>query len=193
MEKSIYIVLMDLKNELQGEKIEKICSISKEKVDFLKELLKQNEKLEKNAKKLREKTEQIKRQSRKFLNRVIMSHGISYSKATQAVGISKEDDIIYIGDRKRVIENPENPPLPGDKIVGKLTKYERRKYNELLEQYNYLANKIDEHNNHVHQNEKQLIEFEKSVLKNKIYNKDNQYLVVSTINGNVYLVDKVSK
>lgn len=186
-EQSIYIVLTDAKQEVDGEKV---AVVDQETIAKLRTLVNDSESLGRKANKLRDKTEQAKRHARKLLDRIVASHGVKLNTNKEAVGVSKADDIIYVGEKDRIIENPELPPAVGDRIVGKLLKYERRKYNELLDRYNFLANRIEEHNQSVRTNEDSLIAFENTVLTDKEYNKENQYLVVSEITGKVYLVTK---
>lgn len=186
IEQSIYIVLADTEVDVEGEKV---GVVSQEGIDRLKTLVFESESLSRKANKLRDKTEQAKRQARKLLDRIVVGHGVKISNK-EAVGVSKADDIIYVGDKDRIIANPELPPAVGDRIVGKLLKYERRKYNELLEKYNYIAGKIEDHNQLVQVNENSLIAFENTILSDKEYDKEKQYLVVSTVTGKVYLVTK---
>lgn len=185
-EKSIYIALTHTHLEIDGEYVK---TVSEDEIQKLKKQVYESEKLMKVANKLREKSEQSKRSAQKLLNRITMSHGITYRK-DEAVGISKEDGTLYVGLKSRVTQNPELPPKDGDRIIGKITKYERRKYDELLEAYTNLAIKIDQHNQVVQENEYKLIEFEKSMLSEKEYDKEKQYLVVSSATGKVYLVTK---
>ena len=92
--------------------------------------------------------------------------------------------------KKRVTAEPDADPQKNDIIKGKVTKYERRKYNELLETFKYINEQIKLHNEMVQANENKLIAFEKSVLKDKKYSRENDVLVVSSINGNVFLCSK---
>lgn len=187
MEQSIYIVLTDTPGELEGEKV---AVVNQETIDKLKALVLESEGLGRKADKLRSKAEQAKRHARKLLDRIVASHNVKLDNNKQAVGVSKETDEIYVGEKDRIIADPEVNPGFGDKVVGKITKQERRKYNELLDKYNYVAGRISEHNTFVQTNENNLIAFENTVLSDKDYDKEKQYLLVSTITGKVYLVTK---
>lgn len=186
MEKSIHIVLIDTEDHFDGEFI---TTISEDNIKNLTEIVIEYEKLNKKVEKLREKRQQALRKANKLMKRIIASHGIQYDQEKQAVGISKQD-IIYVGEKKRVTAEPDADPQENDIIKGKVTKYERRKYNELLETFKYINEQIKLHNEMVQANENKLIAFEKSVLKDKKYSRENDVLVVSSINGNVFLCSK---
>ncbi|AEO93334.1 gp63 [Bacillus phage G] len=183
MEKSIHIILSEIENGFEGEEI---TTLDKETLGRLYQLVVESEKLNKFAEKFDIKKQKALRESNKLMRRIIDSHGIKYDKDTQAVGIS-DDDVIYIGEKERVINSPSADPLDTDELKGKITKYERRKYNELIDQFNYLNNQAMDHNKKVVANENNLIDFERKTLQGKEYSRENDYLVIFSKNGKVVL------
>lgn len=183
MEKSIHIILSEVDVDFKGEEI---TIVDNEQLNRLQQLVLESEKLSKSAEKFDAKKQQALRAANKLMRRIVNSHGIEYDTDTKAVGIAK-DDVIYIGEKERVINNPISDPEENDEIRGKITKYERRKYNELLESFAYLNNKASEHNLRVVANENNLIDFENRVLEGKEYSKTNDYLVVYVKTGKVVL------
>lgn len=186
MEQSINIILLDNVDDMAGEKVTVLNEVT---VKNLRTLVGESERLGRIAERLREKTKKVKRHAKKYLETVIRAHNIKHSE-NEAVGLYLADNVIYIGDKERITKNSESKPLANDRIVGSLLKHELRKYNELLDNYNYISSKIDEHNIFVASNEASLIDFEKSVLKEREYDKEKQVLVVAFRNGKVFLVNK---
>jgi hypothetical protein len=186
MKESIYILLIDSDKEIAGEEV---GIVTKDEINHLSTLVAESEKLSGRAKKLRDKSDKVKRHANKLLHRIVNSHGITY-KENQAVGIAKETDVLYIGELERIVANPEAEPIPSDVIVGSITKYERRKHNELTDSYNYLANMVQEHNELVKENENNLIAFEEKILHDKEYDKENQYLAVYSKTGKILLANQ---
>lgn len=184
MEQSILVVLVD---KVNNEDAEQVSTVNQESINSLHKLVTESQHLIRKAQKLRDKSDQIKRHANKLLKRIVMSHGINYGE-DQAVGVSRIDDILFIGERESIVSSPERPPTDSDIIVGKLTKYERRKYDELTQQYVYLSDKINEHNELVNKNESKLISFEREVLKDKEYSKEEDNLLVCSTTGKVFLL-----
>lgn len=183
MERSIHIILSEIEDMFEGEEITKIDD---ETLNWLHQLVSEAAKLNKDAEKLDLKKQKALRESNTLMRRIVDSHGIKYDSDRQAVGISK-DDVIYIGEKERVMNNPSADPSDEDEIRGKVTKYERRKYNELIDNFNFLNNKMMIHNKKIVANENNLVNFENNVLKDKEYSKDKDYLVVFSKTGKVVL------
>lgn len=174
MEKSIHIILSEIEGNFEGEEL---GFIDDQLLSSLHKLVLESEKLNKTAEKISSKKEQALRHSNKLMKRIIESHRVQYDLENESVGISDED-VIYVGEKERIINNPNADPSNEDIIKGKLTKYERRKYSELLDTFKYLNEKANEHNYNVLTNENNLIDFENKFLADKEYSKEDDYLVV---------------
>jgi hypothetical protein len=186
IEQSIFIVLTDDVSQFQGKNV---ATIDKEKIAHLNQLVNTSESLNRLAQKLTGKREQMYRHSQKLMRQVIQSHRIPVNFETEAVGISKATDEIYVGPKDEVANDPAGEPKEGYLIKGKVTKYERRKYDELLINFDKLNMTITTHNVKVVTNENAMIEFEKEVLANEEYDRKANILVVSSVTGEVLLCD----
>lgn len=186
MEKSIHIILSEVEDNFQGEEV---GQINGEDLSWLEDLVIESESLNRNAEKFDAKKDKALRHANKLMRRIIVSHGIKYDPDKQAVGIS-EKDVIYIGEKERVMNNSSADPIDGDEIKGTITTQEKRKYGEMLETFKYLNERALEHNKQVIANENNLSRFEKQYLEGKEYSKDDDYLVVFSKTGKVVLCKK---
>lgn len=185
MDQSIHIILSDV--EPKNGKLIKI--VDKEVVTELENLAREREQLHRIAIKLQGKNDQARRHGQKLMWRFIKSHGVIYNEETEAVGVSNSN-IIYVGPKDRVSQNPNAEPHASDRIKTNITKYERRKYNELLASYQYINEKIVAHNLAVEANELKLIGFEMNILENQEYDKEKQALLISSKSGKVFLIER---
>ncbi|MNV27342.1 hypothetical protein D3C71_1184900 [compost metagenome] len=182
-ENSIHIILADYEPK-DGQVI---GVVDKEVVEELTSLAREREKMHRIAEKLRNKNDQALRHANRLMLRIIKSHGIKYNEKTEAVGISNSD-LIYVGPKERIKKNAIAEPQSTDKVKATLTKPERRKYDELLGNYEFINKRIIDHNSAVQANEAKLISFEQSILVDKEYNREKQELIVATT-GRVFLCD----
>jgi len=186
MEKSIHIILSEIEDNFEGEEV---GLVGEEQLQWLRTLVVESERLNRKAEKFSSKKEQALRHANKLMRRVVDSHGIKYDAEKHAIGIA-QDDTIYIGEKERVMNNPSADPIEDDEIRGKITKQERRKYNELLENFAFLNERAIEHNKEVITNENNLINFEEKMLSEKEYSKEDDYLVVFSKSRRVVLCKK---
>lgn len=183
--RSIDIVLTDNNVKVDGKQI---GVVSEEVLQELNAIVNESEKYDREAEKLRVKNEKALRSANKLMKRIIISHGIEFDYETQAVGVAKSDTI-YIGPKDRVKEAPDAEPQEGDIVVGTLLKYERRKYNEHLGNYEYLKRTVEDHNKKVFENEEKLISFEQQILVNTQYDSEKNFLAVYPT-GKVFLCNR---
>lgn len=188
MEKSIDIMLANTNKGFEDKIIKTLGVIDQADVNLLNNLVDESIGYDKQFKRINDKKNQAIRHAQRLMRRIIASHGVKYDEETQAVGVSK-GDLIYVGDKDRVSANPDAEPLEVDLVKAKITKAERRKYNELIDGFKWINEKIAKHNQNVEDNENKLIAFEKSVLNGVDYDKEKQSLLVLT-NGVVYICNK---
>lgn len=180
--RSIDIILVADHTKIEGTQV---GVITHEVLTQLNKIVNENEKSNRESEKLRVKNEQALRAANKLMKRIITTHGITFNYETEALGVSKTD-VLYIGPKDRVKEAPDAEPQEGDVVVGTLMKYERRKYDELLSQYEYLKDRIQKHNQNILNNEDKLLTFENQILTNIEYDQEANFLAVYP-NGKVFL------
>lgn len=154
------IVFLNKGDKTKGEALNKI---SKKTIASIEKIFKENEFLKIDAGKLQQKSEKLKRESNKLTERIIKTHNIKL-EGENSLGISKSD-ILYVANKERLDLQPDAEPQEGDLIVGKLLKYERRKYDEIMEKYDQLKLKVKEHNAKVYLNEDFLYKLEEDLFK----------------------------
>lgn len=186
MSKPIDIIFADDRVLYEGEEI---TVVSKESLIYLDAIIKEGEDINKKADKIIHNREKAKRHANKFMKRIVDSHNIQYNDEKQAVAVS-DSDVLYIGDKSRLQLDPSSEPVDGDIVKGKITKSERRKYNEVLNNFEFINNKIKQHNSLVSDNQSKLLQFEQDVLIDKEYDKEKSYLVVFKETGKVMLCIK---
>lgn len=186
MEKSIQIVLSEIESNFEGELV---CSIDEPAIIELRQLILESENLNRAAEKIIAKKEQALRRSNLLMRRIIESRKIEFNVETEAVGLSQNNEL-YVGEKERVSSDPGAPPSNEDSIRGNITKQERRKYDELLENFDFLNKKANIHNEKVIETENGLIEFENKVLVDKEYSKEDNYLIVLNKSKKVFLCKK---
>lgn len=168
-------LIVDFLGALDESVINELINISNDRI-----------RLSKLGNKLQMKKNKAIRQARKIVNQFAKSRQIEYDEKTKAIGITK-DDIIYVGDKDKLKENPTVEPDENDVIKGKLTKSEKKLYVQSIEGYVYINNQIVNYMSELNESEVKLISFEKSLLKDKEYSIDSHYLLVSLVDGKTYL------
>ncbi len=186
MERKTLDIMLTNKDEIQGNIL---CVIDEEVLDDLLKTSYEREKLYKRSLKLNEKKAKTVRHAQKLINQFANSRQITYDRENQAIGIY-QGEIVYIVSLERLKNDPTVEPLETDEVRGKLTKSEKRLYQKTLSGYAFLNNQINDYLNDLTNNEIKLISFQTNVLKEKEYSVKNNYLIVSTVDGKVYLATK---
>lgn len=187
MEQSIFIVLADNASGFEGKK--HVTTVDKNVVADLNELVNRSISFNRIAEKLTGKKDQMYRHSQKLMKRIIVSHRVPVDFTTEAVGIGKETNTIYVGPKDDVAKDPAAEPQEGYVTKGSLTKSEKRKYDELLSSFQVLNQRIVAHNIDVQKNEEKMVDFEKEILVDEEYDKKAHILVVLVDTGEVILCD----
>jgi hypothetical protein len=187
--KSIDIMLTNKENIFQEHQgVQFLGAVDEYTIDGLIQTAQEREKLSKRGQKLEAKRAKATRHARRLIERFAKSRQIQYDAKTQGIGISK-DDVIYVGNRERLKADPTVDPQEDDIVKGKLTKTEKRLYEQSVKGYGYLSELINNYMNDLTATEIKLVSFEKNILKDKEYSVDNNYLIVSLIDGKVYLAN----
>lgn len=187
--KSIDIMLTNKENIFQEHQgVQFLGAVDEYTIDGLIQTAQEREKLSRRGQKLEAKRAKATRHARRLIEQFAKSRQIQYDVRTQGIGISK-DDVIYVGSRERLKADPTVDPQEDDIVKGKLTKSEKRIYEQSIKSYGYLSELINDYMNDLTSTEIKLVSFEKSILKDKEYSVDNNYLIVSLIDGKVYLAN----
>lgn len=186
MERKTLDIMLTNKEDIEGELL---CLVDDEVLDKLLETSRERDKLAKRSEKLNVKKAQTTRYARKLINQFGNSRQMKYDERTHAIGIY-EGETIYLGSKERLQSDPTVAPIEGDIVRGKLTKSEKRLYQNSLTGYANLTKNIDEYIADLTNSEMKLIQFQQSVLKERECNIKTDYLTVSLVDGKVYLCKK---
>ncbi len=186
MERRTLDIMLTNKEGIEGEVL---CVVEEEVLEQLMETSRERDKLAKRSEKLNMKKSQTMRYARKLINQFGNSRQMKYDERTHAIGIY-EGETIYLGSKERLQSDPTVAPIEGDIVRGKLTKSEKRLYQDSLTGYANLTKQIDEYIADLTNSEMKLIQFQQSVLKDREYNVKIDYLTVSLVDGKIYLCKK---
>lgn len=188
--KSMDIMLTNKENALEEHnQVSFLGAVDEKVINELISISNDRLKLAKRGEKLNEKRAKSSRHARKLVNQFANSRGIQYDVKKEAIGITKEY-VVYVGNRERLKEDPTVNPEENDVVKGVLTKSEKRIYEESIKGYGYLNQQIMNYMNDLTASEAKLISFEKQLVQDKECDVENQYLLVSLIDGKVYLCQK---
>ncbi len=186
MERKTLDIMLTNKESIEGEVL---GLLNEEVLDKLLETSKERDVLAKRSEKLNLKKGKTVRHARKLINQFARSRQMEYDERTHAVGIY-DGETIYLGSKERLQSDPTVEPIEGDTVRGKLTKSEKRLYQDSLMGYANLTKDIDGYIADLTNSEMKLIQFQQSILKDRECNVKTDYLTVSLVDGKVYFCKK---